>query len=311
MYKFGSRDLEYNNLEIIPHKAVSKTLPIINNTLGMNFVHIKPGTFNMGSPEELALSNHEKLHKVTLTKAFYLQKAEVTVGQWRHFAEEDGYKTEAEKENWSWCHAKKNWKIPGILPAWSWQKKPGGYWDNPGFYQTESHPVTCVSWNDTQAFIKWLNRKDKKKYRLPTEAEWEYACRAGSETTYSFGECISKKHVNYNTQRFETVKFLLKKNRTQVAGYYPVNPWGLYNMHGNVWEWCEDYCEWNEMNKEIITDTYVDNVSDSICKRGNGRIMRGGSWFYSKTSCRSSHRRHKKPNERASGVGFRLVIDIY
>lgn len=302
------------------------------NYVGMNFVYIKPGVFDMGSPEGNEIFSHEKQHKVILTKGFYLQSSEVTVGQWRCFAEA-GFRTDAEIEGWTWSHSKKGWKIPGLLPEWTWQKKKGIYWDNPGFYQDDDYPVTCISWNDTRAFIEWLNQKEGIKFRLPTEAEWEYSCRAGTETIYSSGDVITMKHANFHrSMKSKSIRYYLKRQkntsnedyppnslvdsigfyltskRTRVAGYYPPNLWGLYNMHGNVWEWCEDHCEYDVEKQVIIDNTYTSNIKDPVGDNGTYRILRGGSWFYTKTSCRSSHRRCLTPEYRASGIGFRLAL---
>ena len=161
------------------------TVPSINYKM----VYISPGTFMMGSPlGEPKRESDERQHKVTLTKAFYVGVTEATVGQWRSFTQDTGYRTEAETGGGAYIYTGKKW-----------EKKKGYYWDNPGFSQTEKHPVTCVSWNDAQKFIKFLNQQEGgNKYRLPTEAEWEYACRAGTTTPFSTGSCISTDQANYN-----------------------------------------------------------------------------------------------------------------
>jgi formylglycine-generating enzyme required for sulfatase activity len=116
-----------------------------------------------------------------------MQTTEVTVGQWRVFVRDTGYKSEAETGGgaYVWSNSK-------------WEKKKGYYWDNPGFSQTDNYQVTCVSWNDVNAFIKWLSRKEGKTYRLPTEAEWEYAAKAGTDTPFAFGRCLSTDQANYD-----------------------------------------------------------------------------------------------------------------
>lgn len=278
----------------------------------MNFKYINPGSFVMGSPEEEnGRSKHENQHCVTLTKGFYLQTTPVSVSQWRKFSIETGYKTEAEKDGGAWGHVKaklhvsKKWVIPVIIPKHSWQKREHYYWDNPGFYQTDDHPVTCISWNDTQAFVDWINQKEDLNYRLPTEAEWEYACRAGSITPFSFGSAIKKKAI-CNIIEYEAIKCFLSNKRTVVEEQYSPNAWGLYNMHGNVWEWCQDSCDWNDNEKSIVCETYEDEIVDPINENGEYRILRGGSWFYQPSHCRSAHRRVLQPDFKASGIGFRL-----
>ena len=297
-------DYDVNRSMFHKENPKGKNVSLVSNRLGMIFVYINPGVFLMGSPEQQSLYPHEKQHKVILTKGFYLQTTEVTVGQWRLFSK-DGYRTDAETQGWAWCHSRKGWKIPGLLPDWCWQKKNGAYWDDPGFYQTDNYPVTCISWNDTQAFIEWLNLNENEKYRLPTEAEWEYSCRAGTQTNYSSGDDITKKSANFHrTKRsilkrryqnnkhnmidhsyppnalIDSIGFSLTNKRTRPAGHYPPNDWGLFNMHGNVWEWCHDHCESDFDGKlSNIDDTYGENITDPVCEKGGYRILRGGRWL--------------------------------
>ncbi len=160
---------------------------------------------------------------MTLTRGYYLQTNEVTVGQWCRFAKEMGYRSEAETDGGAhvWTGSK-------------WEKKDGRYWDSPGFSQTDRHPVTCVSWNDAQAFIQWVNQTERGTYRLPTEAEWEYAARAGSTSRFCFGDSDSGlgDYAWYGGN---------SGNRTHPVATKQSNAWGLYDMHGNVWEWCHDW----------------------------------------------------------------------
>ena len=169
-------DLDFEPMEEEEYTAPSGryyTIPSINYKM----VYIPPGEFMMGSPEdEEGRYSDEKLHRVRITRGFYMGVTEVTVGQWKRFVEETGYRTQAEREGGAWIWTGK------------WEKKKGYYWDNPGFSQTDDHPVTCISWYDVQKFIEWLNKKAGKQiYRLPTEAEWEYACRAGTRKPDSGG----------------------------------------------------------------------------------------------------------------------------
>ncbi|MBW2346123.1 MAG: formylglycine-generating enzyme family protein, partial [Deltaproteobacteria bacterium] len=140
-------------------KTAAKSM--VESSLGMKFVYISPGTFMMGSPEneEGRDRDEEALHRVTLTRGFYMQTTEATVGQWRAFVKDTGYKTDAENKGKAYI-----W-IDGAQ-----QEKKGYYWEKPGFQQSEDHPVTCVSWKDISAFIGWLDAKEGKTYRLPTEA---------------------------------------------------------------------------------------------------------------------------------------------
>ena len=154
--------------------------PGIVNSLGMQLAYIPAGKFGMGSPkDEPGRKDEERRHEVRLTREFYLGVHEVTVGQFRAFVRESGYKTDSDKDG------KGSW---GITPNGKFERDAKYDWKGPGFDQGDDHPVVDVSWNDAKAFCTWLSVKEGKSYRLPTEAEWEYACRAGTRTAYSFGD---------------------------------------------------------------------------------------------------------------------------
>jgi len=280
--------------DMTSENQLSKTEYI--NSVGMEFVYIPAGTFIMGSPvtEELGL-NDETQHRVTLTKGFYMQKTEVTVGQWRDFVSTTKYRTEAETNGGAFVLTKKKYK-----------KKPGKYWDNPDFSQTEQHPVTCLSWNDAQVFVKWLNQMEDNVYRLPTEAEWEYACRAGTETPFSFGKCLSTDRANFDCNYplpgCETQGSYLKKT-APVARFAP-NNWGLHDMHGNVWEWCQDW--WGLYPPGPVVDP---KGPSSGTRWRPTRISRGGSWLFGARRCRSAYRYKYPPGDSDDNLGFRLVMN--
>ena len=167
--------------------------------------------------EEKGRDEDENQHQVSLTRVFYMQTTEVTVGQWRVFVRDTGFKTDAETKG----------------NAWIWidraqQLREGYYWDNPGFPQSDSHPVTCVTWNDAQAFIKWLNEKEGKTYRLPAEAEWEYACRAGSTARFNWGNRPDCSRANYGNGWSKECKGRNPMGTTKAGSFEP-NPWGLYD----------------------------------------------------------------------------------
>ncbi|MDM8522453.1 SUMF1/EgtB/PvdO family nonheme iron enzyme, partial [Desulfococcaceae bacterium HSG8] len=271
---------------------------------GMEFVRISKGCFQMGQTGEekselikavgnerykKSFSDEVPRHKVCVS-AFDMGKYEVTVGQWRKFVREEKFKTDAEKGGGAYVWTGK------------WEKKEGTYWDNPGFEQNDSHPVTCVSWNDVQAFIRWLNRKNSSKYefRLPTEAEWEYACRAGTTTAFSFGDCLSTDQANYNgnypTPGCSKGKY---REKTVPVKSFSSNAWGLYNMHGNVFEWCQDW--YGDYPSGSVTDP-------SGPQSGSNRVIRGGSWLDGARYCRSANRSGYSPGRRNNYCGFRLVV---
>jgi formylglycine-generating enzyme required for sulfatase activity len=210
------------------------------NSLGMEFVLIKPGKFMMGSPEdESGRYTGEGLHSVNLTNPFYLQTTEVTQAQWK--------------------------ALMGKNPAS--HKGCGG-----------TCPVEQVSWKDAQQFIQKLNQKEgTHKYRLPTEAEWEYACNLDPIGWYC---------GNSN-------------NRIQPVGGKKPNAWGLYDMHGNVQEWCQDWF-----------GTYPDDevINPKGPKKGSYRAMRGGVWYSPARDCRSASRFGSPPHYRFQHIGFRLCM---
>ena len=261
----------------------------IRNDMGMEFVYIPPGSFTMGSPSsEPERGSDEKQHRVTLTRGFYLQTTEVTVGQWRVFARETGYRTEAETGDGADGFGEKGWG-----------KYPNCNWKNPGFSQSENDPVTCISWNDAREFAKWLSKKDGTGYTLPTEAQWEYVARAGTTTPFSFGSCLSTDQANYDgsSPTPGCPEGQYRKKTVPVAGFSP-NAWGLYNMHGNVWEWCQDW--YGEYPSGVVTDP-------EGAKSGSYRVLRGGSWVASSCYCRSARRAGHRPSFRNAYTGFRLA----
>jgi formylglycine-generating enzyme required for sulfatase activity len=232
------------------------------NSLGMEFVYIEPGSFMMGSPsDETERDDDETQHKVTLTQGYFLQTTELTQGQWK--------------------------EIMG---------------NNPSSFKDcgANCPVERVSWNDVQDFIKKLNQRESQyNYRLPTEAEWEYAARAGTTTPFSFGRTLSTDQANYNGNYpyGDGSKGIYRKETTP-AKSFPPNAWGLYDMHGNVWEWCRD--RYGEYPSGNVTDPQGP-------PSGAYRVLRGGSWVGDAGSCRSANRGRGVPGNRSSNLGFRLV----
>lgn len=159
---------------------------------------------------------------------------------------------------------------------------------NPSNFRDPRRPVERVSWNEVQEFLRRLNARSRFHYRLPTEAEWEYACRAGTKTEYAFGDRISKQQANFDG------------SRTMRAGSFPPNRWGLYDMHGNVWEWCADeYCPYPS-----------GTVRDPVNRCGSKfKVIRGGSFYFGADSARSALRYTHEPQLRGFSIGFRLVRD--
>ena len=250
--------------------------------LGMNFARIEPGMFLMGSPEtEAGRGKSETQHAVKLTKPFYMARNDVTRAQFAIFVAYTQYKTDAEKANDenTWLH-------------------------NKVFEQEETCPVVNVSWSDAQAFIDWLSKRDHKTYRLPTEAEWEYACRAGTTTTFNTGDTINSDQANYdgNAVYGAGVKGVLRW-KTMPVGSFPANKWGLYDMHGNVWQWCSD----------VFADYPNETVTNPTGPKPDPKaahVLRGGSWGIDPMFLRSASRLDGAPGSHGGyNVGFRVVSD--
>jgi sulfatase modifying factor 1 len=237
------------------------------NSLGMEFVLIPSGTFIMGSPQdEPYRQKREVQHPVTISKPFYMQTTEVTLKQW--------------------------WAIMGKR---FFGRRKG----------TDNMPVTRVSWYDCMHFIKKLNAQKDGVYRLPTEAEWEYACRSGSTTAYNWGETIDCSKAMYSNNIKKSGECLdhVRSRGLAIDGpapvkSYPPNDWGLYDMHGNVWEWCHDW------HGDYANDPVVDPRGP---ESGTKKIRRGGSWFGYGYLCRSANRNYSHPASRYRTAGFRLV----
>ena len=239
-----------------------------------------------------------------ITKPFYLGTYHVTRGQFRQFVTDTGYKTDAEKG-----------EKPGAF-GWDPDKKEFGFnekysWRNAGFEQTDEHPVVNVSWNDAVAFCKWLSRKEGKTYRLPTEAEWEYACRAGTTTRYYSGddpETLAKVGNVADAAakaKFPDWKYTIKASDgyvfTAPVGKFKPNAFGLYDMHGNAWQWCADW-----YGAEYYAASPADDPTGP--DSGDDRVLRGGSWFDGPDVSRSASRFGITPDDRFDFcTGFRVA----
>jgi formylglycine-generating enzyme len=241
------------------------------NGIGMRFVWIPAGTFMMGSPKEEKgrWAENETQSKTTLSKGFYMGVYTVTQEQWK--------------------------EVMG---------------SNPSHFTGEKNlPVEQVSWGDCQEFVTKLRENDKKAYRLPTEAEWEFCCRAGTTTPFHFGETISTDQANYNGKyTYDTGKKGANRQKTTPVGSFPANAWGLYDMHGNVYQWCQDwYWFWYGNYPEPIV---VDRIDPQGPEKGSNRVVRGGSWYGSPRYCRSADRWADKPGSRSNDCGLRVCFFV-
>ena len=267
-----------------------------------DFVYVTGGAFLMGSPDkEVGRADNETQHSVIISD-FYFCKYAVTVTEFKRFIDESNYQTDADKANSSRIfNGKESQDKAGI----NWRHGVSGNERQENEY---NHPVLHVSWNDAIAYCEWLTKKNGKTFRLPTEAEWEYACRAGTTTPFNTGENITTDHANFdgNYPYSNNKKGVWRKNTIAVDSLKP-NKWGLYNMHGNVWEWCDDVYSGTYYD-ECKAKGLVENPGGQAPEKGSSRVIRGGSWGNSAEFCRSANRCSLTPVYRDGDVGYRLVF---
>jgi formylglycine-generating enzyme required for sulfatase activity len=259
------------------------------NHLGMTMLLIKHGDFTMGSPPEDAdaWADERPQHRVSLTLPFYLAECEVTNRQFRSFVEATGYKTEAERSGLGGNiydakikNLTRDPKLTFRMPSY-------------GRAAADDEPVVQVTWNDSRAFCDWLAKAEGMPYRLPSEAEWEYACRAGTTTRWSTGK---------DPATLEDAAWTIGNagGRLHPVGKKKPNPWGLRDMHGNAWEWCDDW--FGGYPAEPVTDPRG-------LSRGDKKALRGGSWDYDTVSRTSSASRLPDPPDRPHFThGFRVAM---
>jgi formylglycine-generating enzyme required for sulfatase activity len=304
-------------------QGAAKTLGVpvqITNSVGMKMVLIPAGEFQMGSGESAeetaaffkknydmdfpradSFRDEHPQHRVRITKPFYLGTYHVTRGQFRQFVKDSGYKADAEKRNgaFGWVPEKKTFEFN---KDYSWR--------NAGFEQTDEHPVVNVCWNDAVEYCRWLSKKEGKTYRLPTEAEWEYACRAGTTTRYYSGDdpetLANVANVADATAKakFPDWRCAIKANDgyvfTSPVGSFKPNAFGLYDMHGNAWQWCADW-----YGAEYYAKSPADDPTGP--DTGDDRVLRGGSWYYWPPFVRSARRGSSWGSDGYVYTGFRVA----
>lgn len=238
---------------------------------------VPPGGFRMGSAPDQGNSNERPQHWVAIARKFAVGIAPVTRGEFAAFVRVTNYEVE-----------------PGatVLDGKKWKLDKTKSWLDPGFAQADDHPVVCVSWNDALVYVAWLRMlSGGKDYRLLSESEWEYCCRAGTATAYSTGDSITP----------EQAAFSGEERGTASVFRYPPNPWGLRDMHGNVWEWCQD--DWHE---DYTGDPPVDG-SAWFGGESSMRVLRGGSWIGYARYLRSAYRDGDPPCSRDKDISFRVA----
>ncbi|TLU87344.1 MAG: formylglycine-generating enzyme family protein [Chlorobium sp.] len=279
-----------------------------------DFVHISGGEFTMGSPESevgreeaqalyqqnLGLDYSETQHQVKVSD-FAMSKYAVTVAEFRRFVEATGYQTDAEQEGFSVVYLGNN--EGGFQDGVNWRHGIRGL-VRP--LSEDNHPVVHVSWNDAVAYCAWMSKQTGKTYRLPTEAEREYACRAGTTTPFNTGENLTTDQANVdgNYPYNNNPKGVNRENTVPVNSFAP-NALGLYNMHGNVAEWCSDWFGERYYDACKASGTVTNPAGPSS---GFDRVLRGGSWNRPAMFCRTALRNSFAPDYRNAYIGFRLVL---
>jgi uncharacterized protein (TIGR02996 family) len=259
--------------------------PYITNSIGMKLVLIPAGTFHMGSPETDKLAWPEEMprHEVTIARPFCLGVHTVTRRQYQRFVEDMTRQAAAETDDEG--GAARDREDQESFDRNSWRK--------PGFAQTDAHPVVNVSAHDAEVFCKWLSMKEGQKYRLPTEAEWEYSCRAGTETRFHSGDDADS--------LARVANFDDAYPNTAPVGQFQPNGFGLYDMHGNVWEWCQDWYHPDDYRNSPKKDPQGPS-------RNVYRVLRGGSFIRGPAGCRSAYRFGAAYSSRACFIGFRVAL---
>lgn len=323
--------------------------PLWSDDLSIDFVRIESGKYKRGflherggnenfhrahpysNPQET--KNEKPPHWVVISKSFFISRTEVTRGQFAQFVKATGYITDAERAHGAL----------GFFPSEKdyvdkFQKNKFITWRSPGFDQTDQHPVVCVSWKDAIAFCEWASRRSNSSIRLPSEAEWEYACRAGSNEWYSWGKDPNKAYQHANVAdadleiahpKMTVYQRAIKLSKgdgdgfvyTAPVGQFKPNKWGLLDTHGNVWEWCQDRWSediyeqyfkgvaWNKKDDVTVNDPLFLSKTD-LHKYGDWRVIRGGAWTTAPASVRSSIRTFAESQDASVYTGFRVVRDI-
>ena len=279
-----------------------------------DMVNIQGGCYQMGSPGvEKGRDEDEKQHQVCVDN-FQMGKKEVTITEFKQFIQATGYHTDTENNvEKQGCYAYSSSEN-------KWDSWAGYYWNKVGFSQTDQHPVVCVSWNDVQKYIGWLNENSAGNYRLPTEAEWEYAARGGTETAYFWSDAVDSqacRYANINDKNWangfpcdDGYKY------TAPVGNYQANVLGLYDMSGNVYEWtCSKYDEGYSGDEQKCKSKNNANKGDAFTLRGwfgifykgDGFALRGGAFPHDSQGLRVANRDWAPPWFRNDHYGFRLA----
>lgn len=300
--------------------TIARIRTFVEPITGLRFVLLPSGPFTMGSRFAEKLPENEQQwfvdeappHKVTLSHDFWLASTETTVAAFRRFVEETGYVTTAERVGESLGSYTLSTDAGGHQSG-QWGIGKGLNWRNTGWPIGEDHPVTHVSWEDAAAFVEWLQDKTGRPFRLPTEAEWEYAAGGPTHAIYSWGDAppTSGQEGNIADAQFAQAYPLWKYPvltsvddnyvHTAPVGSFDKNGFGLFDMTGNVWEWCTD---------RYSIDAYRtgDMIDPQGPESGTERVHRGGGFDWELTYLRVAKRRHGKEQMTAANIGFRIAL---
>jgi formylglycine-generating enzyme required for sulfatase activity len=303
----------------------------ITNSLGMQFVRVPAGEFLMGSdetPDSLArdfpgydfarflkLDDEAPVHRVRISRDFHLGRQEVTVGQFRRFIEASGYLPESIADGTGGYGYNPDYDPAKTVRGDAFEGRDPKYsWRDPGFAQGDDHPVVNVTWNDAIALAGWLSRREGVRYRLPTEAEWEYACRAGTRSRFFSGDDPAGLIQTANVFDGDAAQYWPKWRAYALSGHdgfaftspvgsFAPNAFGLHDMHGNVWEWVSD---WH------ADDYFAHSPTNDPQGPATGavKVRRGGSWHTWSFYSRCAFRNWNTPQTRYTLVGIRLVREI-
>lgn len=323
--------LRWTPLAVAVLSTACAQAPKTADTLGLSFVRLPAGEFLMGSDESVdalaraypglersrfeGLSDEAPVHRVRITRAFEMARHEVTVGQFRAFLQRSGHVPESIADGtggyghnpaYDPATSARGDAFEGRLPRYSWQ--------NPGFEQGDDHPVVNVTWNDAVALARWLSREEGRNYRLPTEAEWEYACRAGGRGRYQHGDDPAglprvgntfdeQAAAHWPAWRERAVPGRDGHAFTAPVGSYAPNAFGVHDLHGNVWEWVSDW-----YGEDYYARPPTDDPQGPA--EGNVKVRRGGSWHTWPLYTRCAFRNWNTVQTRYPLVGIRLVRDI-
>lgn len=266
-------------------------------------VVVPAGRFLMGSPadEEARYSGREDpQHEVTVHSAFAMGRFPVTVGEFSEFVAATGFREDRARLYWDGLRWSEETKL---FDGKKWHEPGSGTWRSNPLLQTDRHPVVLVSWHGAVAYTEWLSKVTNARYRLPSEAEWEYSCRASTVTPFHFGKAITTSQANFHGDNvYGGVLGGLNREKTVEVDALPANPWGLFQMHGNVWEWVQD---------EYLP--YTPEPTDTAARvqgKSAYRVMRGGSFTDAPRNLRSAVRGWQLPEISSYSVGFRIARDL-